>query len=444
MKKVLLSAYACMPNQGSEEATGWMYATALSQNNLEVHCLTQRKGEADIEPILANGFYPNLQMHYVALPDWVEKAYRKGLPGMYFHYLYWQWEASRHALRLDKIHSFDIIHHITYGSIQLGSFMYRLEKPFIFGPVSGGQQAPASMKQYFGSYWGRERMRTWVGKLLEYINPAFYKTLRLANRVIVTNADTHALARRYRPTLPIDRVLDAGIGASFMPHKPIEHKPGKTLKLLWVGRMLPRKALELTLHALSKVDPDLPLELTIVGGRGDVVDQVPHYFDQYGVRDRVNWVGHVTHTEIKQFLTQSDVFFFTSLRDSGPHQLMEAMAYSLPIVTINLHGQAEIVSDETGIRVPVTTPEQVTTELAKAVEWMAAHPIERQAMGRAGYAFSLTQLWEKKVRLFVDEWYPAMLPPANMEPLKSSRYVNQTTTSRPVVGSGGKNGTGAV
>ena len=74
MKKILLSAYACIPNQGSEEATGWMYASILSLNNLEVHCLTQKKGESAIEPILANGFYPNLTVHYVVVPEWVDKV----------------------------------------------------------------------------------------------------------------------------------------------------------------------------------------------------------------------------------------------------------------------------------------------------------------------------------------------------------------------------------
>ena len=400
---------------GSEEETGWVCARLLSQNNIAVYCLTQAKGKAVIDPILDAGLYPNLTVHYVAIPEWVENAYHKGLPGMYFHYLYWQWAASQVARRLDKTQQFDLVHHITYGSIQLGSFMYRLGKPFIFGPVSGGQQAPTSMKQYFGPYWGRERMRARVGRLLEYVNPGFYKTLHKANRVLVTNEDTYRLAQRFRPKQPIERVLDAGIGESFLPQLPVEHLPGEVLKLLWVGRMLPRKALELTIQALGQVDALLPVELTIVGGRGDMVDQVPRYIQQYGVSNRVNWVGHVTHDEVKEFFRQSDVFFFTSLRDSGPHQLMEAMAYSLPIVTLDLHGQAEIVSEKTGIKVPVTTPNQVAADLARAIEWMAAHPIERLEMGRRAYEFALTQLWETKIRLFVDEWYPAMLPPDGEE-----------------------------
>ena len=429
MKKVLLSAYACIPNVGSEEETGWTYARLLSQHNTEVHCLTQHKGKEALDAVLTTGQYPNLTMHYVAMPAWLDKAYHKGLPGLYVHYLYWQWAASQLARQLDRTHRFDLVHHITYGSIQLGSFMYRLGKPFIFGPVSGGQQAPDSMKRYFGPYWGREQMRARVGKLLEYVNPGCYKTLRQANRVIVTNADTHRLARRLRPEGPIDLVLDGGIGESFMPQPPVNHQPGEVLKLLWVGRMLPRKALELTIQALGQVNPALPVQLTIVGGRGDLADQVPRYIAQYGVSHRVNWVGHVTHDEVKGFFRKSDVFFFTSLRDSGPHQLMEAMAYSLPIVTLDLHGQAEIVSDETGIRVPVTVPDRVALDLARAIEWMAAHPAERLTMGHNGYQFALTQLWEKKIRLFVDDWYPAMFPPENAA-LTADPYASQTTSQQ--------------
>ena len=65
MKKVLLSAYACIPNQGSEEATGWMYATALSQSELEVHCLTLLKGKVEeLLRTLLGGVYED-----EALPD---------------------------------------------------------------------------------------------------------------------------------------------------------------------------------------------------------------------------------------------------------------------------------------------------------------------------------------------------------------------------------------
>lgn len=421
MKNVLLSAYACIPNHGSEQATGWTYATTLSQNGLNVHCLTLIDGKEVIDPILANGAFPNLTVHYVILADWINAFCHKGLIGMYFHYIYWQWRAYKVARQLDKAQHFDLVQHVTYGSIQLGSFMYKLHKPFIFGPVGGGQRAPQSLKRYFGAYWSREWMRDWVSTILQYTNPAFYKTVRQADRVVVTNLDTYVLARKLRPDRPIERIWDAGLSRSFLPRTAIQHYPGKTLKLLWVGRLLPRKALELTIQALGQVNPDLPVTLTIVGGKGEMADQVTHYIDRYGVRDRVNWVGHVSYQRVKDFYEQSDVFFFTSLRDSCPHQLLEAMAYSLPVVTLDLHGQAELVSYATGLRVPVTNEEQVVSDLARAVEWMYAHPDERLAMGQAGYKFAQSQLWEAKIRRFVDELYPAVLGEIVDEPAGSAQ-----------------------
>lgn len=409
MKKVLLSAYACLPNHGSEEGTGWTYATTLSTNELEVHCLTKKDGKASIEPILAGGFFPNLIVHYVLLPAWVDKFCDTNLIGMYFHYIYWQWSAMKLALKLDRQHQFDIVHHVTYGSIQLGSFMYKLRKPFIFGPVGGGQRAPDQLKRYFGAYWSREWLRDWVGTVLQYVNPGFYRSVQTADRLVVTNLDTYALARKLRPDLPIDRIWDAGLSAVFLPETPVDHYPGNTLKLLWTGRLLPRKALELTIQALGQVDPAIPVTLTIVGGKGEMADQVPLYIDRYGVSNRVNWVGHVSFQAVKDYYEQSDVFFFTSLRDSCPHQLLEAMAYSLPVVTLDLHGQAELVNDQTGIRVAVTNEEQIVSDLARAIEWMYTHPAERLAMGEAGYAFAKSQLWETKIRTFIDELYPTVL-----------------------------------
>ncbi len=409
MKKVLLSAYACLPNHGSEEGTGWTYATTLSMNELEVHCLTKKDGKAAIDQILGNGFFPNLIVHYVILPNWVDKFCNSNLIGMYFHYLYWQWSALKLAKQLDQVHGFDLVHHVTYGSIQLGSFMYKLRKPFIFGPVGGGQRAPKNMKRYFGKYWSREWLRDWVGTILQYTNPGYYKSVTTANRLVVTNLDTYSLARKLRPKLSIDRIWDAGLSQSFLPVEPIEHYPDNTLKLLWTGRLLPRKALELTIQALGEVDPNISVKLTIVGGKGEMAEQVPQYIDRYGVSNRVNWVGHVSYQEVKEYYEQSDVFFFTSLRDSCPHQLLEAMAYSLPVVTLDLHGQAELIDDTTGLRVPVINEEQVVSDLARAIEWMYAHPTERLAMGQAGYAFAQSQVWETKIRIFIDEIYPAVL-----------------------------------
>lgn len=418
MNTILLSAYACLPNHGSEEGNGWHYATLLSQRGLRVHCLTRADFRPAIEPVLAGGQYPNLTMHYVAVPNWLQRAYGN-LLGMYIHYLWWQWEAARLAQQLDKKENFDLVHHVTYSSLQLGSFMYQLNKPFIFGPVGGGQRVPEAFKKYLGGYWFQETIRDGVSWLLQRCNPGFFRTMQQADMVLISNTDTLLMARKYRQGLPVEKVLDAGIGANFIASTTTERPANPpVLNLLWVGRLLPRKALELTIHAFSRIDPALPIRLTIVGGKGSIATQVPDLIARYGVADRVEWVGQVPYNEVQRYYAQSDVFFFTSLRDSCPMQLMEAMAYSLPVVTLDLHGQSEMIDGANGLKIPVYTPDQVIADLAEAVEWLYHNPEKRLAMGRRAYSFALSHMWEKKINLYTDRLYPALVRKTTAEPYR--------------------------
>ena len=409
MTTLLLSSYACLPNHGSEEGNGWMLATLLSERGLRVHCITRADFQTRIEPALAEGQYPNLTMHYVAVPDWLQRAYGT-LFGMYGHYLWWQWQAAKLARELDRTENFDLVHHVTYSSLQLGSFMYRVGKPFIFGPVGGGQRVPKAFSRFLGGYYSREVFRDGVSWLLQRLNPGFYQTMRRADRVLISNADTYKLAKQYRGNRPMDRFLDSGIGADFLPPTCTERpRRPDVLNLLWVGRLLPRKAIELTIAAFSRVDPKLPIRLTIVGGQGQIAPQVPSLLERYNVTDRVEWVGHVPYDTVQQYYRQSDVFFFTSLRDSCPMQLMEAMAYCLPIVTLDLHGQAELVDGTNGIKVPVRDPEQTMTDLAQAIERLYHNPDERRRLGQQAYDWAKTQVWSNRISFYTEQYYPALL-----------------------------------
>jgi hypothetical protein len=78
---------------------------------------------------------------------------------MYLYYILWQWMAYRLAKKLNQSLGFYRAQHVSWGSIQLGSFLYRLDVPFIFGPAGGGQHAPDAFKEYFLEHWSAEEKR---------------------------------------------------------------------------------------------------------------------------------------------------------------------------------------------------------------------------------------------------------------------------------------------
>lgn len=422
MKKVLISAYACIPDRGSEEGNGWYYSSLVSQEGYLVWCLTRDIGKADIEKKLRQSPHPNLTIVYVTVPRWIDKAYHWGLLGLYFHYLYWQWATLRVALELNKTHTFDLVHHVSYTSLQLGSFLYKLKRPFIYGPVGGGQQAPDSLRCYFRRYWMKEQMRSVISMLLLRFNPGCYQSVRQADVVLVWNEETYRMVNALGRTEAVDKAF-SGVGQQFIPAGPLQRPLRRTLHLVWVGRLLPRKALELSLHGLSKVSPQIPVHLTVVGD-GEMGQYVPEYITAYQLENRVTWVGNVSYEQVKEYYRNADVFLFTSLRDTGPAQLLEAMAYSLPVVTLHLHGQAELVNESTGIRVPISEPETVSADLAKAIEWMYHNQAQRIDMGLNAFRFAQQQRWEVKVRRMVQTYYQSLFERGASSFLTASQFAN--------------------
>jgi glycosyltransferase involved in cell wall biosynthesis len=336
---------------------------------------------------------PNLHIVFVEVPAWVQKTFEYHL-GFYIHYMYWQEQACKTAKQLDQEINFDLVHHVTIGSLQLGTALWRLKKPLIFGPAGGGQEAPKAFKKYFYNWWKMEVVRSWISKLLLTFNPNVRKAMRHASLVLTTNEDTYTMAKA-NGARNAQMFLDTSLPESFYPPAYPVRKPSEELKIVWVGRLFARKGLPLVMEALGQVRPDVPFKLIILGD-GQMHDYVPQWVEQYNLQGKVDWKGQVPWEEVKRAYTESDLFMFCSLRDSSAAQFLEAMAFGLPIITLDLHGGKNLVPDEAGIKVPATTPEETTKALAQAVEKLYDNPGLRESMGQHGYNFSKTQTWTLK------------------------------------------------
>jgi glycosyltransferase involved in cell wall biosynthesis len=165
--------------------------------------------------------------------------------------------------------------------------------------------------------------------------------------------------------------------------------------LIWVGQLIPRKGLPLALDALSKVKPSIPFKLTILG-KGYLSNYIPEWIQEFSLEDRVEYLGSIPWIEVKNKYQNSDVFLFSSLRDSAGNVLFEAMSQALPVITLNHHGSGDIVPDHAGIKVPVTNPTDTVNALAQAVEYMYENPDKRLEMGKMAYEFAKTQTWSQK------------------------------------------------
>jgi glycosyltransferase involved in cell wall biosynthesis len=402
MKKIILSAFACQPGKGSEEGGGWNWSNGLAKQGYEVHCLTWDLNKEFIENQPPQ---VGLHFHYVTMPKITRKIFFAPGPAIYGIYLLWQLLAYRKAKRLHKKLQFDIAHHVSWGNIQMGSFLYKLNIPFIFGPAGGGQKAPEAFKAYFKENWSVEIKREKTSNLLLKYNPACKNMLKSAHAVLVPNQDTLILAKN-AGAQNCYFSFDAALPESYFPEElKIKEPKSGSLNLLWVGRFESRKGLLLTLEVMRSLKSYPGIKLTVVG-YGEREQETRDYIKDNDLAGTVTLTGKVPFETVRDYYAENDVFFFTSLRDSGPAQLIEAMAFGMPVVTINLHGQAILVNDETGIRCSIESPEKTITELKAALIGLLENPKKVTEMSIAAAKFARQQTWSEKIAIITSTYYP--------------------------------------
>jgi glycosyltransferase involved in cell wall biosynthesis len=407
---ILLSAYACEPQRGSEEGFGWNWATHLAKHGHEVWVLTRPLAREAIERAMSDAPIPGLRFVYVDIP----RRYRrfiKGLFGVYAHYFLWQRAAFREAKTLIEHQPVDLVHHVTWGSLIGGSWLWKLGKPFVFGPVGGGQVAPAAYAAYFPTRWREESIRTHItAHWLPHL-PATRRMLRHTALLLATNGETLAIARRMGAR-KAELFLDTGMPALFYASEPKRTFRQNEAHILWVGRLLERKALRLALETVAHLQ--IPFSMTILGD-GPQDKDVRRWVAELGLEGRVTWPGRVPWNEVLRAYEAHEIFLFTSLRDSFGSQLLEALSQGLAIVTLDHQGAHDFVPQEAGIKVTVGTPDETARRLAEAIESLYRRPEILMPMSKTGLAFARLHEWSLKAER-VTRLYEEVLPKLRREP----------------------------
>ena len=389
--KILLSAYACEPNRGSEEGFGWNWSTHLAKHGHEVWVITRPHTQELIEQELEKNPVPNIHFIHVDIPL-KYKRFIKGQLGVYAHYFIWQRSIVKQAQKLVRANQIDLIHHVTWGSLIGGSRLWVLGIPFVFGPVGGGQVAPKAFKQYFYDSWKQESIRTYITDNILPKHPITKKMLRHTALLLATNSDTLRIGKQMGAP-KAELFLDTGLPSSYYADMPKKGFKNGKMHILWVGRSLERKALRLSLEAVSLLK--FPYKMTILGD-GPQDSLIPQWIKELHLESTVEWKGRVPWHEVQKALDDHEVFLFNSLRDSFGSQLLEAMSNGLAIVTLDHHGAQDFVPESTGLRVPVTTPDQTALALAGALTKLNNAPDLLSSMSAKALEFSRNNEWSVK------------------------------------------------
>lgn len=173
--------------------------------------------------------------------------------------------------------------------------------------------------------------------------------------------------------------------------KPINRPANPQVKILFIGRLIPRKGFQRVIQALPRVKElvQQPFQIEVVG-TGDAKTELDQLAEQLGVSDLVHYVGSVPYDRLEQSYQYADIFVLTSLSEGMPSVILEAMGCGLPIIASNVGGNNEIVREgENGYLIQGDDGETLAQRLAALINDVGL----RQRMGFKSRELSLNYDW---------------------------------------------------
>ncbi len=294
---------------------------------------------------------------------------------------------------LTKGEQFDIAHQIMPQAARYPSPFSQFDLPLVIGPLGGALETPEAFKAEAGSALLFTRLRR-LDRLRFRYDPWLRQSYIKAALVL-------GVAPYVRDTLedvPIQRfapVLELGIDAP-APVRERQSEMGR-LRLLHVGRGVRTKGLRDVVRALAQLK-DLPNVTLTSAGSGEEIAICQAEAKKLGVADRVTFLGRIPRAEVEDLYRTHDVFSFPSFREPAGGVLYEAMRWGLPVITAARGGPDWIVDETSGIRLPISTPEALSRDLAQSIRRLAVDPARRQTLGR-GAREKVTRegLWPAKI-----------------------------------------------
>jgi glycosyltransferase involved in cell wall biosynthesis len=389
-------AYACSPYRGSEPAVGWRRAVQAARRFETWVICEKEQSEPDVRRYLAeHGPLENLHFEFVPRPRpsrWLRDHSR---PLFYVAYNLWHRRAYALARRLHAELRFDLTHQLTMCGYREPGYLWKLDAPFVWGPVGGTQNYPWSLVARAGGTTSvREAARTIANAVQFRFSPRVRRAARRA--AVLLTANSHG-QRSFRRVHGLSAMRELDVGADSVESSPGRQGGDGPLRVLWNGALIPRKALHLLLEALALLPEGCALEVRVVGS-GPLDGRLKRRARRLGVDGCITWTGQIPHEDAMAQYDWADVLAFTSCRDTCGNQVLEALSRGVPVICLDHQGAGDVVTDECGFKVHVGGFRDVTQGLRDAI--VAAHQ-DRAGLGARSQA-ALTRaeqfLWEAKGR----------------------------------------------
>jgi glycosyltransferase involved in cell wall biosynthesis len=281
-----------------------------------------------------------------------------------FRHIVFAWHLFRQSKDVDIIYALDSISvgvpALLVSAITQKPFMIRL----------GGDYAWEQGQQRFGltlnldEYTKRRKESPFMVKVLATIQSF---VVQRAFKVIAPSNYLKSIIE----TWGIESERIEVIYSALFPLRVTAAKPVIREQLLYsgmvittVGRLVPWKGFSELIDVVNELKKEIPDITLVIIGDGPMYDELATKIATIGLEQRVRLVGRLGKEALAAAIKGSDLFVLNTSYEGLSHQLLEVMDLGVPIITTDIGGNAELITNGvSGLLVPINDNE----ELRKAI-----------------------------------------------------------------------------
>ena len=345
---ILINAYACSPNMGSEPGMAWNWCINLAKY-CELHIITEGEFRDKIEailPTLPQG--KNMHFYYNPVSNEIQKmCWNQGDWRFYKHYKEWQWKTYLMAKDICKKTHIDILHQLNMIGFREPGYLWKIPNiPFVWGPIGGLKQFPTAYLEGCGL---KMKLFNHIKNIINIaqikydkrVNKAFNK----AELLISSIPDSYRAIKKYKG---LESIIIPETGCFNTQENIIKNFNDKCLHIMWVGKFDFRKQLPLALHIL-KATHNPAFHLDIYGSGNEIqVLEAHNLAKNLELEQFVTWYGNQPNNIVIEAMKKAHLFLFTSISEDTSTVILEAVSNQLPVVCFDTCGMGYVINEKVG------------------------------------------------------------------------------------------------
>jgi len=401
MLSVIINAYACAPNKGSEPGLGWNWVIHLAKH-CKLHIITEGEWKDEIETELKKIPYSeNIQFYYNPVSDNIRQmCWNQGDWRFYFYYQKWQKDALKIAKMIIQNNRIDVVHQFNMIGFREPGYLWKIKDiPFIWGPVDAKESFPVN---YLSEADLKSKVKVYLKSYITKLQLTFSYRVRIAaKKSAVLLAASSESVTTFKKYYNLNSVLLNETGCYPSTNNQYLKKLNPGLQLLWVGKFELRKQLVLALKTIAQLK-EIDVKLHIVGGTS--AEELPYkkVAESLAISDKCIWHGKIKHAEVQLLMHQSDIFFFTSVAEGTPHVVLEAIGNNLPVVCFDCCGQGDTINEKIGIKISLNNPQQSANDFADKINYLFENRLLLQQMSDNCLEHQKKLSWDNKALQMID------------------------------------------